>query len=553
MSSHLKTLRRLGSALLAAAVAISATVALTAAAADETVRTDQPRMRRLTESQYRRTIGDLFGRDIGVTGRFEPDMRVGGLLAVGAGQLSVTASGLEQYEELARNIATQVTARSHRDKLVGCGPGPGDPQGARCAASFLNRVGLRLYRRPLTPVETRALAGAAMAASGRLGDFDAGLAAALTGMLTNPEFLFRIDAPGRSGEIDGYSKATRLSYLLWNTTPDAELLDAAGRGELDTADGLARQVDRLMTSPRYIEGVRAFFTDFLQLDEMDGLSKDALIYPVFTPTVASAAREQTLRTITDLLVNHDGDYRDLFTTRRIAMNRALGPLYDIPVASDGWYMHEFPAGDPRAGLLTQASLLALHSHPGRTSPTLRGKAIREILLCEKVPTPPANVNFAVVQDVNNPTLKTTRARLKAHLDDDECASCHKRTDPIGLGLEQFDGVGQFRTTEHDQMIDVTGNLDGAAFDGAAELGQRMHQSDEASACLVRTAWRYANGREPLAADLPRIEALVHSFEAGGQRFSGLMRALVLDPDFYRAPGTRPRRQTAEAANRSGRS
>jgi hypothetical protein len=490
-------------------------------------------MRRLTEAQYRNSIADIFGADIKIVGRFEPDLRVDGLLAVGTSAVSMTPGGLEQYEEIARGIAAQVTDEGLRDKLIGCAPGPADPAGVRCAENFLKRVGLHLYRRPLPVDELRRLVALTNSASRQLGGFHAGLAAALASMLTIPQFLFRIDAPGRGGEVDSYSKASHLSFLLWNTSPDQALLAAAADGTLDTAGGLAKEVDRLMASPRFVAGVTAFFTDFLQLDAMETLSKDSVIYPAFTSTVAAAAREQTLRTITDLLITHKGDYRDLFTTRRFAMNRVLGPLYDIPITRNDWYMHEFPEGDPRVGLLTQVSLLALHSHPGRTSPTLRGKALREELLCQKIPSPPANVNFAVVQDVNNPTLKTTRARLQAHEDDEECASCHRLTDPIGLGLEQFDGAGLFRTMEHDQRIDVTGVFDKQPFDGAAALGKLFHDSSDVSDCLVMSAWKYANGRQASLSDEAQIVKLTEQLASTGYRFTTLFRAIALDPGFYR--------------------
>jgi len=494
--------------------------------------TAPPMLRRLTEAQYRRTIADIFGTDIKIVGRFEPDLRSNGLLAVGTTAVSVTAGGFEQYEQMARNIAAQVTDGVHRDKLIGCAPGPSDRKGERCAAQALARIGLRLYRRPVTAPELRWLTTSTLSSAAQLQSFDAGLAATLESMLSSPDFLFRIDERGPGGVVDGYSKATRLSYLLWNTTPDDELLKAAGAGVLDTPQGLAREADRLIASPRFAEGVRAFFTDFLMLDDIDTLSKDVLIFPTFTASVAADAREQTLRTIAYLLVDRNGDYRDLFTSRQIAMNRTLGPLYDIPVEKDGWYIHEFPEGDPRTGLLTQASLLALHAHPGRTSPTLRGKAMREVFLCQQIPTPPANVNFAVVQDVNNPTLRTTRARLQAHLDDEECASCHKLTDPIGLGLEQFDGAGQFRTREHDELIDVSGAFDKKPFANAIQLGQLFHDDPRATDCLVQRALSYATGRELDSADMPEIAQLTRIFGDDGHRFKALMRAIALAPSFY---------------------
>lgn len=502
----------------------------------------QSSVRRLTEAQYRNVIADVFGSGVEVVGRFEPDLRVDGLTAVGSSAVSITPGGLEQYDAIARHIVAQLFAPENRAKVVGCAPGTTDPDGARCAADVVTRIGLRLFRRPLALGEVHAGVAQTLNSAGKLGNFDGGLAATLVGMLTSPNFLFRIDTPARSGPagtIDGYSKATRLSFLLWNTSPDDTLLAAAASGALDKPEGLRAQVDRMIASPRFADGARAFFDDFLQLSDIDHLSKDALIYPAFSTSVAAAAREQTLRTITDLLIDHKGDYRDLFTTRRFAMTRALGPIYDIPVAKPGWSIYEFPAGDPRAGILAQASLLALHAHPGRTSPTLRGKAIRETLLCQKIPSPPANVNFAVVQDVNNPTLKTTRQRLEAHLDDEECASCHKMTDGIGLGLEQFDGAGQFRRTEHDMPIDVTGKFDKAPFDGVANLGQLFHDSPKVSACLVSTVWRYGNGRNIQAEDQPAIDDLNRGFAANGYRFMDLVRTIALDPGFYALPRARP--------------
>lgn len=532
------TSRRWSACLLgAASLALAGSIAWSVAHADEVrIETPASQVHRLTEGQYRASVADIFGPDVNIIGRFPPDLRIDGLLAVGAGAVTVNPASLEQYEEIARGIAAQVTDEAHRSQIIGCAPGADDVDGRACARAFFEKIGLRLYRRPLSAGEADSYASAAVAAAGLLGDFHKGLAASLAAMLSSPHFLFRIDQAGAGDDmIDGYSKATRLSFLLWNTAPDAELLAAAAEGRLDTAGGLEREVERLLASPRFAEGQRAFFTDYLRLDGIDDLAKDTLIYPAFTQTVARAAREQTLRTITHLLIDEQGDFRDLFTTRSIAMHRSLGPLYDIPVARADWYIHRFPDSDPRAGLLTQASLLAQHSHPGRTSPTLRGLALSEIFLCEKVPAPPANVNFAVVQDVNNPTLKTTRDRLKAHLDDEECASCHKRTDPMGLGLEQFDGAGQFRTVEHDAAIDVKGDFEARAFNGAAALGQIFHDSSRVNACFVETAWRYANGRNPAATDRPAIERLTTEFVSDRYRVASLMRRIALDPAFYAMP------------------
>lgn len=531
---------------MACATGLSLNRANAAASAESSASHGAPSaIRRLTEAQYRNTIADIFGADIKVVGRFEPDLRVEGLVAVGSSAVSVGPAGFEQYEGIARNIAAQVMEEPYRTRIMGCTPGP-DAQGTICARDFIERLGLRLFRRPLPAGEADAWVAIANNAGVMLGNHDAGLAAALAGMLSDPRFLFRIDVPGKGGRtVDGYSRAARLSYLMWNSTPDQALLDAAANGALDTPQGLAAEIDRLITSPRFTSGVRAFFTDYLLLDDMETLSKDSLIFPAYSATVAGAMREQTLRTITDHVVDRNGDYRDLFVSRRFAMTYVLGPIYDIPVRRDGWYFHEFPQDDPRSGLLSHASLLALHSHPGRTSPTLRGMAISEVFLCEKIPQPPANVNFAVVQDVNNPTLKTTRARLQAHLDDEECATCHKRTDPVGLGLEQFDGVGTFRTMENGEPIDVASEFNKIAFNGAASLGEQFRNSQSVSDCLVRSVWRYANARNPVPADEQWLMRMTGGFNQDGHRIPALFRALANDPSFYALGPARPaKRQIA---------
>lgn len=513
-------------------------------------------LRRLTEPQYRQSIADIFGADIKVLGSFEPDIRVHGLLAEGTTRVAVTPSGLEQYENIARGIAAQVIDEQHWPKLVGCAPEKSDTTGARCAAEFFERTGKKLYRRPLQKDEIKSVVDNTLAGAKKLKSFQAGLGAALAGMLTSPDFLFRVertvaDANHSSGTtLDAWSKASRLSYFLWNTTPDDELLAAAERGDLNNAEGLSRQVERLMASPRLNDGVRAFFDDFLRLDGLATLSKDSMIYPAFSARAASDAREQTLRTISELLVNQRGSYLDLFTTRRFAMNRTLGPLYNVPVASKDWSFYEFPENDPRRGLLTQVSFLAAHSHPGRTSPTLRGKAIREILMCEEVPTPPANVNFSVVQDVNNPVLRTTRERVKAHLNDEECAGCHKKTDPVGLGLEKFDGVGQFRAMENNAPIDVTGDLDKTTFDGAAELGAVMAKSPAVASCLVQSTYRYAIGRGIDKEEQGAIDNYEQLFLNNGYRFVDLMRAIAASPDFYSISAVAARKTAGNSEEKS---
>ncbi|MBM3516188.1 MAG: DUF1592 domain-containing protein, partial [Alphaproteobacteria bacterium] len=361
-------------------------------------------MRRLTPEQYRETIADVFGRSIDVAGRFEPDKRVEGLLAVGTGQVNVTAAGLEQYDATARLVAAQVVADSRRATLIPCTPVAADRADDACAREFFKMAGRHLYRRPLTDAEIGLWVGVAGSAAAASKDFYAGLGTGLANLLVSLPFLFRqevaIADPDASGQFrtDAYTTAARLSFFLWNAPPDQTLLDAADSGALNTKKGFAREADRMLASPRLEAGVRAFFSDMFRFSEFDRLSKDHVIYPKFTGQSAKDAGEQTLRTVVGVLLRDHGDYRDLFTTRKTFLTATLGALYGVPVvqvaalgAPEPWTPHEYPVGDLRAGILTQASFVALHSHPGRSSPTLRGKALREIFLCQAVPPPPGDV------------------------------------------------------------------------------------------------------------------------------------------------------------------
>ena len=496
-------------------------------------------MRRLTEDQYRNTIGAVFGPDIKITGRFEPGVRTDGLLAVGNAMLNISASGFEQYDVMGRTVAAQALDEKHRAATVPCQPADEKLADDACAAQVLSRIGRLVHRRTLSDAEVKDWTAAAAGAARTTGSFYGGLELALAAMLVSPDFLFVTDRaeadPAHQGQrrLTATAQATRLSLLLWNAGPDDALLAAAEKGELASSEGLAHQVDRMLRSPRLETGVRNFFTDFLGFDKFDTFEKDPVIYPAAGPAVATDAREQTLRTVVDHLLTRGLDYRDLFTTRRTFVTRELGAIYVLPVTSrDAWEPVEFAADDPRAGILTHVSFVGLYAHPGRSSATLRGKAVRELLLCEPVPAPPNNVNFSIVQDTKNPNFKTARDRLTAHRADPTCAGCHKVIDPIGLALERFDGIGQMRAEENGAAIDVSGELDGVAYDGAAGLGKTLRDNPAVPSCLAESLYRYGVGRNVTADEKPWLGFLKARFAADGYRLAPLLRRIALSPAFY---------------------
>ncbi|MGE3475267.1 MAG: DUF1592 domain-containing protein [Rhodospirillaceae bacterium] len=501
-------------------------------------------MRRLTAEQYQNVIADLFGDTIELGGRFEPELRVNGLMAVGASSVSVTAAGMEQYDMMARRIAAQIMDDKRRALMMPCRPVDAKLADDACARQFLSESGLWLYRRPLTDAELNSYVTTANRAAGRLGSFYDGLAMSFSAMLASPRFLFRQETvepdPAHKGQfrLTAYAKAAQLSFFLWNAGPDRALFEAARTGEIHTPKGYAKQVDRMIASPRLERGVRAFFVDNFHFDEFSLLTKDAEIFPKFSAQVLGDAQEQTLRTVVDLLVKQRGDYRDIFTTKKTFLTQELAAIYKVPVAEHGpngspdiWQAYEFPKDSAYGGVQSQIAFTALHAHPGRSSPTIRGKAIREILMCQKVPAPPGNVDFKLVQDTNNPVYRTVRQRMDAHATNPVCTGCHKITDPMGYALETFDGGGAFRTKENGAEIDASGTLDGKQFKSAMELGKVLHDSPATANCLVNRMASYATGRTFKRE--PWIAAMEQGFAAKGYVVPELMRAIALHDVFTR--------------------
>jgi hypothetical protein len=497
-------------------------------------------MRRLTEAQYRRSIADVFSPTIKISGRFEPEVRRDGLIAVGSSSASISASGMEQYYAMASGISAQVTGPAGRKTYLSCTPAAANKPDDACAATVFSHYGRLLYRRPLDDGELKGLVSTARTVSTKAGDFYAGIEETLSLMLTSPQFLFRVEragGPAKDGAIplDAYSRASRLSFLTWNAAPDDALLAAAQRGDLDKPAGLQAQVDRLTASPRLADGMGAFFDDMMQLDLFRSQTKDAAKFPKYNQVIADESRQQTLKTILNLLVANNGDYRDIFTTRDTVMTRNLALVYQVPYTSNkDWAPYTFPENLGRSGVLTQISFLSLFAHPAVSSPTKRGLALNEIFLCQTVPPPPENVDFSAVNAAPD-RMKTVRLRLEMHATEPACVGCHSLMDPLGLSLEKFDALGQRRETEDGEKIDVAANYLGKKFEGATGLGLVLHDNPKTTTCVVRNLYAAGVGHAPTAADKKTMDGLNKTFADGGYRLPALLKVMATSEAFYSAP------------------
>ncbi|MDX1491883.1 MAG: DUF1592 domain-containing protein [Pseudohongiellaceae bacterium] len=493
-------------------------------------------VRRLTESQYRHTIRDVFGADIQINARFEPEQREAGLLAIGSAMLSLTSSGFEQYFTLGQSISSQVFSDDNIATVAPCLIENTGAYMADCAADFLSNYGEKLFRRPLTEAELDARLDTVEEGVSRTQDMVQGMQLALTSLLVAPEFLFRIETaepdPAAAGEyrLDAYTKASRLSFMFWDTAPDAQLLNAAASGAIHSQEGLQEQLQRLIDSPQMEAGARAFFADMMQIDGFANMVKDPEIYPKFNQTIADSAKEQMLKTIVDLLMDQERDYRELFTSNETFINRALASVYKVPYLSDEeWTRYEFDDDSERAGILTQVGFLSLWAHPGTSSPTRRGIKIHEIFMCEPTPDPPSDVDFSSVQAS---MAGTVRGRLLDHMQNDGCIVCHQRSDPPGLALEHFDGLGQLRKFENGQLIDVSADLFGKKFEGAQGLGQLLYDDPRIPSCLVRNVYAYGVAKPFDYRMRDYFEQQVRFFSENDYSVPALFKQIALTPEFF---------------------
>jgi hypothetical protein len=498
-------------------------------------------MRRLTQLQYRRAITDLLGEGLVLPTGLEPDQSVGGLLEVGGGVTGVSTRGAEQYEDAAYALAEQALRDpTRRAALVPC-----QPAGARdeaCARRFVEAVGARAWRRPLDEAEVARLVAVADRAAETLGDFYLGLEYALAAILQSPWFLFRVELGEPDGEgarrLTQWELAARLSFFLWNRPPDEALREAAAAGALRDPEALRAQAARMLDDPLAREGLRNFFTEYFELYRLDALNKDPLVFPHMDQELGPSAREETLRVLEALVFEEDGDYRDALTRQETFVNRKLAALYDLRAPTrEGFGRATLPPDGPRVGLLGHASLLSLHAHPVSSSATLRGIFIRERLLCQTIPDPPSNVDTSIPEP-SGETL-TLRDRVAEHLTEESCAACHLLMDPLGLGLEHFDGVGRARARDNGALIDASGDLDGIAFDDPRGLAQALRDHEALPGCLVRHLYRYATGHVEVFGEREALRDLNARFAHHNYRVKALLLELIQSPAFSQVGEVNP--------------
>lgn len=483
-----------------------------------------PTLRLLTRHQYESSLRSLFSFvDTLDLSKLEDDIALNGSRSIGAATVALSAKQTETYLALAEQAADLALSDP---AFLGC-----DPEDSSCVDGFIQGFGSRALRRPLAADEISSYRAIYDKGAPELGGASA-LEYVVQALLMSPHFLYRAELGEASGEeriLSSVELASKLAYFLWDAPPDQELLDQAVATDLRAPALLRGQAERLMSSPRFSDGLTGLFNDYLRLFELASVDKLPGAFPDFGPDLKDSMQQETL-----LNLRHasevGADFRRAFDSPVTFLDADLAAHYGVSGSFGSDFVQvTLPADSKRVGLLTNASLLSLYSHSSSTSPTLRGKFVRETLLCQTIPAPPPDVDTTLPEATES---NTTRERFSQHATDPGCATCHQLMDPIGLGLENFDAVGQFRDLENGFPIDASGDLDGRVFDSPAGLSQAIAEHEALPECVARTAFRYAWGRLENGSDADVIEAISSQFSQTGFQLRELILAAVTDPGFY---------------------
>jgi len=499
-------------------------------------------LRRLTRTQFSNAMRDIFGATVN-TADLDADSWNGNFAVIGASTIVTSDRGAEQYntaiESAVNKVFDDATARG---KFLGCTPGTGAND--TCVRGYLQKLGARAWRRPLETAELDRLTTLSSTISTQLTAAVEGARWATIALFESPNFLYRpeLGAAGKDGalRLTAYETASRLSFLIRNTVPDQALLDQAASGMLSTIDGVRAAATRLLDASDGREAVGAFAEEYMRLDRIATQAKDPA-FPEYTASLQEAMIRDLRETWEVVAFDDKASALSLFSTTKVVVNLDLAKLYGIDttgLTATTYQVRSLPDDSNRIGILSKAGFLSQFANQKEGSPTLRGRYIRESLMCSPIPPPPGNVN-TVLQDPPTDMPRTKRQRLEIHRTQATCNGCHGQMDPLGLPLETFDAIGRYRTTDHGLMIDPSGTFDGQPIANAKALGEVASGSAEVAQCLLRKYYSYAVGYEEREEDGAVINTLASSFQASGFKLRELILQLVTHDSFLSVAPQQP--------------
>jgi mono/diheme cytochrome c family protein len=442
-----------------------------------------------------------------------------------------------------------------RQRMFVCRPDTAEQETA-CAREILAKLVRHAYRRPVVDADLEQLWP--FYESGRsAGTFDTGIQSALERLLVSPQFLYRIERipasalPGAAFAISPFELASRLSFFIWSSLPDDELLDLAASGRLTDDSVIEQQVRRMLADPRADALIDNYASQWLFLRDVDRKEADLFLFRDYDEGLRAAFIEETERFVRSVL-REDRSVLELITANYTFLNERLAEHYGIPFVRGSQFRRvTLPEGSPRGGLLGQGSILALTSYPTRTSPVLRGKYVLDNLLASPPPPPPPNVPALVAEAPAEGVTLTIREAMAAHRASPECANCHAQMDPIGFALENFDAIGRWRDVEGGRPVEATSTLpDGTIVDGVAGLKHLVLRSPERFVSAVtEKLLMYAVGRNIQYYDAPAIRAIVREAAAQNYTFAALIEGIAKSVPFRMRSA--PEDDTRQASNGTG--
>jgi hypothetical protein len=419
-----------------------------------------------------------------------------------------------------------------RRNIFVCRPSAPDEE-LPCAREILSSLARRAYRRPATETDVADLLPFYEAGRAE-GDFDSGIELALERLLVSPQFLYRIEtepsgaAPRPAFAVTDVELASRLSFFLWSSIPDEELLQTAIDGRLREPEVLRAQVERMLADPRSESMVTNFAAQWLFLRDVAAKEPDIFLFPNHDVSLKSALERET-ELFVDSVLRGGRSVVDLLTANHTFLNERLAQHYDIPNVQGSYFRRvELGPESPRSGLLGQGSILTVTSYATRTSPVLRGKYVLDNLLAAAPPPPPPDVPALETADAEGGAPLTMREAMIRHRANPACASCHEKMDPIGFALEHFDAVGRWRDDDDGKPIEAASELpDGRVIDGLEGVKALLLDRPELFvSAFTEKLMMYALGRNVQYYDAPAIRAIVRSASARNYEFSALVEGIV---------------------------
>ena len=499
-------------------------------------------LRRMSNAEYLNALHDLFPTQSPALPPLPNDTIVAGFENAAEAQQPSDVR-IARYEAIANLYADGATRDADAVRaLVGCDDWATPSKAAACAEAFITTTGRRIFRRPLSAEERDRLELRFVAWQSAV-DFEAAVRLTLSAMLQSPQFIYRAEpvatrTGGAVAPVEPYAMASRLSFFLWESVPDAQLIDAASKGELATEAQIRAQAERMLADDRARRVLWNFHRQWLGLDRILGDEQSYRtpeIDPAWTPDTPRAAEQESELFVENVLMGH-GSLHDLLLSRRAWVNGDMARIYGVPAPSDPkvWLPVLLPEGE-RAGILTRVAFLAGTSHRGGTSPPIRGNAVMLRLLCQLPTSPPPGADLSMPTAPPELGPQTTRMLFEARTAPAPCRGCHVALNGVGFGFEHYDAAGSYRAKEQGLSIDASGKILGTdvdrPFDGALALSAAMDESHLVHSCATRQWMRYALGRAPVDDEAPLVDALAASFEESGGDVRALLLGIVTSDTF----------------------